>query len=97
MVYSLSQDTSWVVKHSTMRADLRGATFNFINPKGRLRIGDNHINGVAISSTCSGSKYLYYSPLTSLNLFRINTKALNNNPIDDVSKDVLEVGLSIRN
>ena len=74
VVYSLSQDTSWLVKHSSMRADIRGANFNFINPQGRRRISDNHINGVAISSTCSGSKYLYYSPLTSLNLFRIPTK-----------------------
>ena len=37
VVYSLAQGTSWLVSHSAMRADLAGATFNFINPPARLR------------------------------------------------------------
>ena len=37
VVYSLAQDRSWLVSHSSMRADLAGATFNFLNPPARLR------------------------------------------------------------
>lgn len=37
VVYSLAQDSSWLVSHSTMRADLTGATFNFLNPPARWR------------------------------------------------------------
>ena len=91
VVYSLARNSSWLVRHSSMRADLRGATFNFINPPARLRIDDNNINGVAVSSACSGSQYLFYSPLTSLNLFKIKTSALNENK-EDVNDDVTVVG-----
>ena len=91
VVYSLARNSSWLIRHSSMRADLRGATFNFINPPARLRIDDNNINGVAVSSACSGSEYLFYSPLTSLNMFRIKTSALNERK-EDVSEDVAVVG-----
>ena len=35
VVFSLKKDRSWTVSHSSMRADLRGATFSFINPPAR--------------------------------------------------------------
>ena len=37
VVFSLSQDRAWRVSHSAMRADLTGATFNFLNPPARAR------------------------------------------------------------
>ena len=37
VVFSLSQDRAWRVSHSAMRADLSGATFNFLNPPARAR------------------------------------------------------------
>ena len=37
VVYSLARDSSWLVSHSAMRADLTGATFNFLNPPARWR------------------------------------------------------------
>ena len=46
IVYSLKTDKSWLVQHSSMRADLAGATFSFLNPPARLRIADNNINGI---------------------------------------------------
>ena len=63
-----------------MRADLRGATFSFINPPARwwifcsivshlllrLRISDNHINGLALSPSSQGSKHLYYRWILSI-------------------------------
>ena len=65
VVYSLKKDKSWLVTHSSMRADLAGATFSFLNPPARLRISDNNVNGIAVSPVLNGSKYIYYSPLTS--------------------------------
>jgi len=77
VVFSLTLDRSWTVEHSSMRADLRGATFSFINPPARLRISDNHINGLALSPSSQGSEHLYYSPLTGLKLWSVETKGLN--------------------
>ena len=58
--------------------------------KTSYRITDNNINGVAVSPVCQGSQFLYFSPLTSLKLFRVNTAALNNN--EDITNSVVEVG-----
>ena len=92
VVYSLKQDKSWLVQHSSMRADLAGATFSFINPPARLRIADNNINGIAVSPAITGSKYIYYSPLTSLKMFRLDAAAANSENIENVGDSVVEVG-----
>ena len=55
-----------------------------------LRISDNNINGVAVTPLCQGSQFLYFSPLTSLKLFRVKTAALNKN--EDITNSVEEVG-----
>eukprot|EP00092_Neocalanus_flemingeri_P022065 GFUD01023932.1.p1 GENE.GFUD01023932.1~~GFUD01023932.1.p1 ORF type:complete len:403 (+),score=95.27 GFUD01023932.1:96-1304(+) len=94
VVYSLKKDQSWLVQHSSMRADLAGATFSFLNPPARLRIADNNINGIAVSPAITGSKYVYYSPLTSLKMFRMDTAAVNSENVatSDVADVVVEVG-----
>jgi len=92
VVYSLKTDKSWLVTHSSMRADLAGATFSFLNPPASLRIADNNINGIAVSPATNGSKYIYYSPLTSLKLFRMDTAAANKENVDGVEDSVEEVG-----
>ena len=92
VVYSLKQDKSWLVQHSSMRADLAGATFSFINPPARLRIADNNINGIAVSPAITGSKYIYYSPLTSLKMFRLDAAAANSENVENVGDSVVEVG-----
>merc|ERR1712179_287670 len=92
VVYSLKADKSWLVTHSSMRADLAGATFSFLNPPARLRISDNNINGIAVSPSVIGSKYIYYSPLTSLKLFRLDTSAANNENTESVEDHVVEIG-----
>ena len=56
-----------------------------------LRISDNNINGVAVSPACQGSRFLYFSPLTSLKLFRVKTAALNDEE-EDISSSVEELG-----
>ena len=73
-----------------IRADLAGATFSFLAPPARLTIPDNHINGVAVSPPCRGPTHLYYAPLTSRKLFRVDTELLNSN--QDISSSVTEVG-----
>jgi len=88
VVFSLARDRSWTVEHSSMRADLRGATFSFINPPARLRISDNHINGLALSPSSQGSKHLYYSPLTGLELWSVETQGLNGEGRELVIKKV---------
>lgn len=94
IVYSLKTDKSWLVQHSSMRADLAGATFSFLNPPARLRIADNNINGIAVSPAITGSKYIFYSPLTSLKMFRMDAAAANseNVAISNVGDFVVEVG-----
>ena len=42
VVFSLSQDRTWQVSHSAMRARVSGATFSFFNPLARLRRDDNN-------------------------------------------------------
>jgi len=88
VVFSLAQDRSWTVEHSSMRADLRGASFSFINPPARLRISDNHINGLALSPPLQGSKHLYYSPLTGLKLWKVDTQGLNGEGQQLVVKEI---------
>ena len=92
VVYSLKADKSWLVTHSSMRADLAGATFSFLNPPARLRISDNNINGIAVSPSVTGSKYIYYSPLTSLKLFRLDTSAVNTENTNSLEDYVVEIG-----
>ena len=77
-----------------MRADLTAATFQFLNPPSRIRISDNNINGLVMSPTKDGQGFLYYSPLTSQKLFRLDTNAINNeNNIENVDESIVEVGL----
>ena len=45
---------------------------------------------MAVSPACQGSRFLYFSPLTSLKLFRVRTAALNNQ--EDISSSVEELG-----
>ena len=45
---------------------------------------------MAVSPACQGSRFLYFSPLTSLKLFRLKTAALNNEK--DISNSVEELG-----
>ena len=45
---------------------------------------------MAVSPACQGSSFLYFSPLTSLKLFRVKTAALNNE--EDISNSVEELG-----
>ena len=45
---------------------------------------------MAVSPARQGSRFLYFSPLTSLKLFRVKTAALNNE--EDISHSVEELG-----
>ena len=47
-----------------------------------------------MSPACQGSRFLYFSPLTSLKLFRVSTAALNNE--EDISGSVEELGSKAR-
>ena len=76
-----------------MRADLTAASFQFLNPPSRITITDNNINGLVMSPAKDGLGYLYYSPLTSLKLFRLDTTAINDEErIKDIGKSVVEIG-----
>ena len=45
---------------------------------------------MAVSPPCRGPTHLYYAPLTSRKLFRVDTELLNSN--QDISSSVTEVG-----
>ena len=47
-----------------------------------------------MSPACQGSRFLYFSPLTSLKLFRVRTAALNSQ--EDISGSVEELGRKAR-
>merc|ERR1712115_76280 len=55
----------------------------------RLRIADNHINGVAVSPPSMGSQHLYYSPLTGLRLWRVETASLRREGMAPVVEEEL--------
>ena len=78
-----------------MRSDPAAAAFRFINPPGSRRISNNNINGLVVSPAAGfNSSTLFYSPLTSLKMFRLETAAINdrNTANGNIDRFVKEVG-----
>ena len=80
IIYSFALNKSWKAEHGAMKADRNANFFHFlVPPRGASRIiDDNNVNGIAVTSAASGSKKLFFSPLTSFNFFEIPTEILEN-------------------
>lgn len=88
IVYSLRNNTSWKVRHDSMK----------IKPEAvKFMISKSHINmpvpvdGIALSPASSEDRQVYYSPLSSFHLYSMSTSVLKNN-IENVDSYVKELG-----
>ncbi|XP_003425569.1 protein yellow [Nasonia vitripennis] len=74
IVFSLAKGTSWKVVHESMLAkpDAIGFSIEQVRVKQAY-----HVKGIALSpASQQGERVLYYTPLSSFNIFAVPTKAL---------------------
>ncbi|XP_053982209.1 major royal jelly protein 1-like [Hylaeus volcanicus] len=86
IVYSLQNNTSWKVRHDSMKAKPEAVRFMINKTPVNVPFA---IDGIALSPASSEDRMVYYSPLSSFHLYSVPTSALKNNAsIDDVVKEV---------
>lgn len=74
IVFSLQNSTSWKVTHDSMYA--KADAVGFIVEQTRVTQAVN-VDGIALSpASALGDRILYYTPLSSFNIFAVPTKAL---------------------
>ncbi|XP_020281980.1 protein yellow-like [Pseudomyrmex gracilis] len=80
IVYSLQNNTSWKVRHDSMKAKSEAA--GFMVAKTHV-INKMNVDGIALSpASCSEEKcerQIYYTPLSSFHLHSVSVDALKNN------------------
>ncbi|XP_011503215.1 PREDICTED: protein yellow-like [Ceratosolen solmsi marchali] len=81
IVFSLQNNTSWKVSHESMKA--KPDAIGFIIEQTRVT-QSTPINGIALSpANTSGDRTLYYTPLSSFNIFAVPTKVLKSESLRD--------------
>ncbi|XP_025995983.1 protein yellow [Solenopsis invicta] len=88
IVYSLRDNNSWKVRHNSMRA--KSDAVGFMVAKTHV-INPVHVDGIALSPASSRDRQVYYSPLSSFNLYSVPVSALKNNATN-IDQYVKEVG-----
>ena len=73
IVYSLAEDLSWKVSDYTMWAEDEAKMFTVDDVSITL---DVNVNSIALSSSSTYSRHVYYSPLAAFHLYSISTSAL---------------------
>ncbi|EFN84825.1 protein yellow [Harpegnathos saltator] len=76
IVYSLKNNTSWKVRHDSMKAKSEAVSFMVAKTHVILPV---HVDGIALSPASSMDRHVYYSPLSSFHLYSIPVSALKNN------------------
>ncbi|XP_043482840.1 major royal jelly protein 1-like [Leptopilina heterotoma] len=88
IVFSLKNNTSWKVRHQSMRAQREAIPFVI----DRVQINRPfHVDGIALSPASVSERIVYYSPLSSFYLYSIPAAALRNRT-DDINSYVKELG-----
>lgn len=87
IVYSLANNTSWKIRHESMKAESEAVTFmvaksHVINPV--------NVDGIALSPASSRERYVYYTPLSSFHLYALPTAVLRNR--SNVDNHVRDLG-----
>ncbi|EZA61730.1 hypothetical protein DMN91_004410 [Ooceraea biroi] len=88
IVYSLRKNTSWKVRHDSMRAKPEAVGFKVANTN---VINPVHVDGIALSPASVRDRQVYYSPLSSFHLYSVPTSALKNN-VTNIQQYVKELG-----
>ncbi|XP_076160610.1 dopaminechrome tautomerase [Ptiloglossa arizonensis] len=88
IVYSLANNTSWKVRHDSMKVEAEAAKFMVHKTPVNVPIP---VNGIALSPASNNDRQLYYSPLSSFHLYSIPTSALKSN-VSNIDSFVKELG-----
>ncbi|XP_006611041.1 protein yellow-like [Apis dorsata] len=88
IVYSLRNNTSWKVRHDSMKAKHEAVKFMISKTPINIPVS---IDGIALSPASSNDRQIYYSPLSSFHLYSIPTSVLKNNE-SNVDSYVKELG-----
>ena len=65
----------------------------FLNPPSTRVIRDNHVNGIAATSSKRGNVKVFFSPLTSLSMFQVDASILKN---EEVATGTQALGRAIK-
>ncbi|XP_012171647.1 protein yellow-like [Bombus affinis] len=91
IVYSLSNNTSWKVRHDSMKA--KPEAVRFMVSKNLINMPIS-VDGIALSPASVEDRQVYYSPLSSFHLYSIPTSVLKSN-LSNVDEYVKELGKKI--
>lgn len=91
IVYSLSNNTSWKVRHDSMKAKPEAVRFMVSKSLINMPIS---VDGIALSPASVEDRQVYYSPLSSFHLYSIPTSVLKSN-LSNVDEHVKELGKKI--
>ncbi|XP_076656180.1 dopaminechrome tautomerase [Halictus rubicundus] len=88
IVYSLQNNTSWKVRHDSMKAKPEAVRFMIAKTLINMPMP---VDGIALSPASSQDRQLYYSPLSSFHLYSMPTSVLKNN-MTNIDEYVKELG-----
>ncbi|XP_076624414.1 dopaminechrome tautomerase [Colletes latitarsis] len=88
IVYSLQNNTSWKVRHDSMKAKPEAVRFMVHKMPVNMSIA---VDGIALSPASTEDRHVYYSPLSSFHLYSIPTSVLKSN-VTDIDGHVTELG-----
>ncbi|XP_072763565.1 major royal jelly protein 1-like [Anoplolepis gracilipes] len=88
IVYSSKNNTSWKIRHNSMKAEAEATQFMVANTH---MINPVHVDGIAISPASNHERQIYYSPLSSFHLYTIPVFTLRNN-VTNIDQYVMELG-----
>ncbi|XP_072763194.1 dopaminechrome tautomerase-like [Anoplolepis gracilipes] len=88
IVYSLQNNTSWKIRHNSMKAEAEAVGFMVANTH---VINPVHVDGIALSPASNRDRQIYYSPLSSFYLYSIPISALRDN-VTNIDRYVKKLG-----
>lgn len=88
IVYSLQNNTSWKVRHDSMKAKPEAVRFMIAKMLINMPMP---VDGIALSPASVPDRQLYYSPLSSFHLYSMPTSVLKNN-MTNIDEYVKELG-----
>ncbi|XP_066596377.1 dopaminechrome tautomerase-like [Prorops nasuta] len=93
IVYSLRNNTSWKVRHESMKAKPEAVSFMV---KSTRIVSPINVDGIALSPASAKNRTLYYSPLSSFNLFSLPVSVLKDSELSkNVDSYVRDLGRKI--
>ena len=89
IVFSLDLNSSWKIRHDTMKAQTDASHFKIGRIDFERRIG---VYGIALSPAGTEQRLVYYSPLSSYDLYSLPTSILRSSGLANVHDFVRKVG-----